>query len=115
MFTTRLISYTLQGILGLFLVFRFFSSQQAPTPQASIAPCIQHDQRLLLNEDKLIDLHERYGHISGKMTEPIICEACQLGQTTKPAARAGQGIRTSKPLERLPNWAYSPETPSSQF
>ena len=68
-----------------------------------------------VNKVTLMDLHERYGHISfdtlktlpevkekyhGKT--PPKCEACMAGKTTKPPARkAEKPIRSNQPLERI--------------
>ena len=63
----------------------------------------------------LMDLHERYGHISfdsikslpeGQkfrgIASPPICEACIAGKSTKPPARkAEKPIRSKQPLERI--------------
>ena len=68
-----------------------------------------------VNKVTLMDLHERYGHISfdtlkslpealplrGK-TNPPVCEACIKGKSTKPPARkAEKQVRSNKVLERL--------------
>jgi len=93
----------------------------------------EHQREQSSNTCTLIELHERYGHISfdtiralpeyqqlklAGATECPTCNACLLGKTTKPPARAGQGIRSTKPLERLHAdliGPIDPTTPSTQF
>jgi len=78
-------------------------------------------------------LHEKYGHVGfdtlktlpeyrqlqlSNLPELPMCQACQLSKTTKPAARANQGIRTSRTLERLHTDLIGPinsSTPGHQF
>ena len=68
-----------------------------------------------VNKVTLIDLHERYGHISfdtiksipegqkfRDIASPLIYEACIAGKSTKPPARkAEKPIRSNQPLERI--------------
>ena len=69
---------------------------------------------VLVNKVTLMDLHERYGHISvdslkslpeGRIyhgTPATKCEACIAGKSTKPLARKVENpVRSKQPLERL--------------
>ena len=86
-----------------------------------------------VEQEEARELHERYGHISyntlrtlpefpkniKKGMEPR-CEPCEKGKTTKPPAKDHQkeGIRTSRPLERLHAdlvGPIRPITPSTQY
>ena len=74
---------------------------------------IKPDEPVKVKKVTLMDLHERYGHISfdtlkslpegrkyhGK-TAPK-CEACITGKSTKPPSKTGKRIRSEQPLERL--------------
>ena len=91
-----------------------YAIDQDPTGTMWIKPDDgKPDKPTRVNKATLMDLHERYGHISfdtlkslpeGKIYQGKAspkCEACIAGKSTKPAAKANQGTRSDKPLERL--------------
>ena len=77
-------------------------------------PNVATDTYVSVNKTTLMDLHERYGHISFDTLKTLPegqkyhgkpvpkCEACLAGKSTKPPAKKGEKpIRSEQPLERL--------------